>query len=367
MANVMLGCKLILALTLALAMVSEPDAIKPLGILLLLLYISLNVAVSLFKSRIRIQVFHVFIILLTIVGYWKGHTLFILFLPVAIAELAKSIRIPVIFPLIITVVPIYYMDSPMRILYVPIALLSILLNEFHFSMREKLMMQAEVADQLRLERRRLLDRLHENNEFLKQSAYASRLEERNRLSQQIHDDIGHSITGSLIQMEAARTLLSNQPEKADELLGNAISITREGIESIRLTLKDMKPPAEQVGLNRLKLCMNEFTNRHGIRTILIQKGKIDAVRPIHWKIIMENCTEALTNSLKYAGGAPIHVELIVLNKLIRFTVKDNGQGTELLKKGLGLIGMEERAASIAGKLIIDTNSGFSVTTLLPLE
>lgn len=363
----MLASKLILVLVLAMVIVAEPDEGSSFSILLLLLYISLNVAISLVKSAFRMRLLLFFVIMLSLTGYWEGHSLFILLLPLALSEFAKSISVPVILPLLVSVIPLFYIDSQMRLFYIPLALFSVLIHEFYFSTRGKVQKLVESADSLRLERRRLLDRLHENNEFLKQSAYASRLEERNRLSQQIHDDIGHSITGSLIQMEAARTLLVANPEKADELLGNAIGITREGIESIRMTLKGMKPPVEQVGLSRLKLCMDEFTDRHGIRTVLVHKGKIDAVRPIHWKIIMENCTEAFTNSLKYAGGAPIHVELFVLNKLIRLTVRDSGKGTEVIKKGLGLTGMEERAASIAGKLIIDAQSGFSVTTLLPLD
>jgi signal transduction histidine kinase len=57
----------------------------------------------------------------------------------------------------------------------------------------------------------------------------------------------------------------------------------------------------------------------------------------------------------------------VLNKLIRVEVKDNGSGADKIKKGLGIIGMEERAASIHGKVIIDGTNGFSVTTLLPID
>ncbi|MCY8016369.1 sensor histidine kinase, partial [Bacillus haynesii] len=45
--------------------------------------------------------------------------------------------------------------------------------------------------------------------------------------------------------------------------------------------------------------------------------------------------------------------------------KDNGKGRQKIKKGMGIIGMEERAASVNGKVIVDGSNGFSVTTLLP--
>src|SRR5699024_6712129 len=108
-------------------------------------------------------------------------------------------------------------------------------------------------DVLRLNQQRLMRRLHENDTFMKQSAYTFKLEERNRISQEIHDEIGHAITGALIQMEATKKLMTINPEKAEELLQNAIGITQDGIERIRYTLKDMKPSTKQVGINQLKL------------------------------------------------------------------------------------------------------------------
>ena len=56
-----------------------------------------------------------------------------------------------------------------------------------------------------------------------------------------------------------------------------------------------------------------------------------------------------------------------LNKMIKVEVKDNGKGTAIIKKGLGIMGMEERTASVNGKIIVDSTSGFSVTMLLPIR
>ncbi|WP_236687231.1 histidine kinase [Geobacillus sp. ZGt-1] len=56
------------------------------------------------------------------------------------------------------------------------------------------------------------------------------MEERNRLSQRIHDQIGHSLAGALIQMEAAKRLMDGDRDKAKQLLENAIHISKEGME-----------------------------------------------------------------------------------------------------------------------------------------
>lgn len=75
----------------------------------------------------------------------------------------------------------------------------------------------------------------------------------------------------------------------------------------------------------------------------------------------------MTNVLKHSKGTKVEVYIGVYNKFVKLEVKDNGIGGKLIRKGLGLIGIEERAAGVGGKVILDGFNGFSVITLLPLE
>jgi signal transduction histidine kinase len=191
------------------------------------------------------------------------------------------------------------------------------------------------------------------------------LTERNRISQEIHDGIGHAMTGALIQMEAAKRLLPVNTDQAGALLQNAIGISKEGIEQIRLTLKNTKPLIEQLGYSRLKAMVEAFSAQSGIRTSVVREGDMESITPLHWKIIHDNVTEALTNAAKYAGATAIHVEVRVLNRFIKAAVADNGQGSLKVVKGLGLLGMEERTAAVNGTVTADGTAGFTVTTLIP--
>ncbi|MDY0395320.1 histidine kinase [Virgibacillus halophilus] len=233
-------------------------------------------------------------------------------------------------------------------------------------MHKKIRTGEAAMDELRLTQQQLIQRIQEKDIYAKQSEYMLKLEERNRISQEIHDDIGHAITGALIQMEASKAMLKLDQDKAEELLQNAIGITKEGIESIRLTLKNMKPATEHVGINRLKLYIDEFAAKNSIKTAITYQGNLDVILPIQWKVIAENMNEALTNAMKYSDCSKIAVDITVLNKLIKAEVKDDGSGAGKIEKGLGIIGMEERTASIDGKIIVDGKNGFSVTTLLPI-
>ncbi len=202
---------------------------------------------------------------------------------------------------------------------------------------------------------------------MRQAEHAYKLEERNRLSQEIHDQIGHSMSGALIQMEAAKRLMENDPPKSAELLQNAIHISKEGIERIRLVLKNMKPLTEQLGLRRMKRLTEQFSAMQPFRIFLTYEGNLDMIAPIHWKIFEENMMESLTNTMKYARSSVVTVHIQVLNTMIKCRISDNGKGKRQVIKGMGIIGMEERAAIVGGTVIVDGSNGFSVTTLLPYE
>ncbi|WP_427392394.1 sensor histidine kinase [Geobacillus icigianus] len=268
---------------------------------------------------------------------------------------------------VVLLVPMVWLGPSAAKLYGLVALFSLVSVTTAKRHLERMKQQEDRLDQLRNDWHRLTRSVNEYHQYIKQSEYMLQLEERNRLSQRIHDQIGHSLTGALIQMEAAKRLMDGDRNKAKQLLENAIHISKEGIEQIRMTLKQMKPPPEQMGINRVKLFIDEFSAQHHLPIPLVCKGDLDVITPIQWKVIYENMAEALTNAIKYAEATAIAVEIHVLNRVIKVEVKDNGKGATKIKKGLGIIGMEERAASVHGTVIVDGTNGFSVTTLLPIH
>ena len=70
-------------------------------------------------------------------------------------------------------------------------------------------------DTMRKKLQKLTKNINENTEYIRQSEYTFKLEERNRISQEIHDKIGHSMTGALFQMEAAKRLMETDPTKSN--------------------------------------------------------------------------------------------------------------------------------------------------------
>lgn len=334
-------------------------------ILVALIYICVNITFYILQNdRVTIAIMALSAVLV-IGSYFYIHPLLILLIPVNMYELITRLfkMNGVVF--ILVIFPAFFLTDGLWIQYGFIAIISFAYFTMLDTFSSKFSLYRDRIEEMQVERRQLMSRLEENNEYIRQSEYTYKLEARNRLSQEIHDQIGHSMTGALIQMEAAKRLLRSDPDKANELLQNAIHISKDGIESIRVVLKNMKPPTEQLGINRIKLFIDEFSATHSIKTLLTYDGDIDLIHPIHWKIIQENVKEALTNTMKYANATQITVDIQVLNTLIKTVVIDNGQGIQKIIKGLGIKGMEERAATVNGTVIVDGSRGFSVTTLIP--
>ena len=62
------------------------------------------------------------------------------------------------------------------------------------------------------------------------------------------------------------------------------------------------------------------------------QGDLDRLTQMHWRVIQENVTEALTNAMKYADATQIFIDIHVLNKAVKAEVKDNGNGAVRFKR-----------------------------------
>lgn len=336
-------------------------------VLAILIYFCINITGHILKRNTITVLLLLLSLSISTLAYFYLHPLFGLLLPMSITELTGRYIDKKMVILLFSLIPILYLDSSVQSLYGLIAIFCFMIFSITKMSSEKLVKNEQQIDHLRKSLHKLTKTLNENTEYIRQSEYTFKLEERNRISQEIHDKIGHSLTGALFQMEAAKRLMATDKQKATDLLQNAINISKDGIESIRMTLKNMKPPTEQVGIHQLKLIIDQFNAKQQIKAVLTSEGNLDIISPIQWKIIHENVTEALTNTMKYSHATHVSIDIKILNKMIRIEVRDNGLGTEIIKKGLGIIGMEERTASVNGKIIVDSTHGFSVTTLLPIQ
>lgn len=337
-------------------------------VLFMLLYISAVTTAYLLRKTSLKTLFRMLSVAILAVSSVLASELFLLLMSADIYEIVfayiddwKPLPVFAAIPVLLSI------DSVVALEYVLASLMCLLV----FLLSRKHIHDLGVVQKANEELRDRLDelsaRLSAGTEYEAQLRYLSQIEERNTLAQKIHDEVGHTLAGSIIQLEAVQLIMENDKARAGEIVSNVTENLKKGMESIRSTLRAIKPASEQLGINRLKLILEEFTLNNRIETELSYEGRLDVITHMQWGVLTDNMREALTNSLKHSSASAIRVRIEVMSRVIKMEVRDNGRGEAAVKKGMGIAGMEERTGAAGGKLIIDGSEGFSVITLLPVE
>ena len=193
------------------------------------------------------------------------------------------------------------------------------------------------------------------------------LQEKAKLSQALHDKLGHSINGSLYQLEAIKVLMETEPDRSRQMLTLVIDNLRGSMDEIREILRREKPTGQQIALVQLYELCDKCKDEYNIEAVIHIDGNSARIPENYWEIILDNCYEAVSNALKYAKCTRIDIEIVVMNQMIRCTILDNGRGCETIKDGMGITGMKNRVRSLGGYLDTAGECGFRINMLLPYE
>ena len=368
MENWMIGARFIILFYCVLRYFRGSMENTALVVLFMLLYISAVTTACLLRKTSLKTLFRVLSVTILAVSSVMASELFLLLMSADIYEIVSAYTDDwKALPVFAAVPAFFSIDTGVVLEYVMASLMCLLVfllaRKFIYSLGALQKANEDLRDRID----DLTARLSAGSEYEAQLRYLSQIEERNALAQNFHDEVGHTLAGSIIQLEAVGLIMEKDPAKAGEMVRNVTENLKEGMESIRSTLRAIKPAPEQLGINRLKLILEEFTLNNGIETEFSHEGRLDVITHMQWSIMTDNMREALTNSLKHSSASRVRVRIDVMNKVIKMEVRDNGKGGTVIKKGMGLAGMEERTGAAGGKLIIDGSDGFSVITLLPVE
>ena len=191
------------------------------------------------------------------------------------------------------------------------------------------------------------------------------LEDRAELSQTLHDRLGHNINGSIYQLEGVKVLMDKDPDKAKTMVQAVIAQLRTGMDEIRAILRKERPEKRKIAMLHLyELC--EDCNKKGVEANLTTEGDASQVPDNLWEVILDNAYEAVSNSMKYAKCKHINIVIVVMNKMVRCSIEDDGIGCAKIEDGMGISGMRQRARSVNGMISFETEAGFKVTMLLPI-
>jgi Histidine kinase. len=192
------------------------------------------------------------------------------------------------------------------------------------------------------------------------------LEEKSKLSQALHDKLGHSINGSIYQLEACKVLMEKDPAQSNKIIQGVIDNLRTSMDEIRKILRREKPDKKRMAYLQLVQLCAECKEKYGIHAEVTIEGENKEIPEYLWDIILDNTIESVTNALKYANCTELSIEIAILHKIIRCSIRDNGVGCSQLKEGMGIQGMKNRTRKVNGVLDINCESGFHINMIIPL-
>jgi signal transduction histidine kinase len=196
--------------------------------------------------------------------------------------------------------------------------------------------------------------------------------ERNRLARELHDTLAHSLSALTVQLEALRTLLRNDPERAEAVVEDLASLARRGLEDSRQAIQALRrEPVEVLGLeNTLRDKLQAFQARTGIPAVLtVAGGEVDLTIE-EARALYRIADEALANVERHAAAGEVQVRLACGADRVDLAIRDDGVGFDpaaVDSDHFGLTGMRERASMVGATLDIRSRPGAGTEVWCTLE
>lgn len=202
--------------------------------------------------------------------------------------------------------------------------------------------------------------------YAKQVEEYAQSEERNRISKDIHDDLGHRLIRQKMMMEAALQIYEMEPDKAKAILEQVRDQMGEAMDTLRRTVRNLAPSTQASHQYSLHQLVQSAGESLGIAIDVRMLGVPYPLYPSFEYILYRNAQEAITNAIRHGQASSVTIMLTYEDRQVQMTVQNNGLVPDIdLHKGLGLRGMQERTELVGGELTWCCDEQFCITTTLP--
>jgi len=199
---------------------------------------------------------------------------------------------------------------------------------------------------------------------------------RRVLARELHDRVAQTLTTMLIELENFKVEQSGR-QSALRQLGELQDSTRDVLTNLRRVLYDLRGETgiEEGFADAVRDLLSRFQERTGVvANLLVSPSWPSRLRSQAALNIYRIIEEALTNVRLHSGARAVEVALgLGADSDVAVEVKDNGRGAEsgagVRAPGMGVLGMQERAMILGGRLEVLSiaGSGTTVRAILPKE
>ena len=210
----------------------------------------------------------------------------------------------------------------------------------------------------REEQRRLNAELRSTRALLAESA---RVNERTRISRELHDLLGHHLTALSLNLEVAGHLSEG---RVKEHVQQAHTLARLLLTDVREAVSQLRESGA-IDLGAALRPLAENVPKLDIHMDIQHPLTVEDPERAH--ILLRCAQEAITNAVRHAGARNLWLSAHGDGTQVVMQVRDDGSGSEQLVPGNGLQGLRERLQQCGGRLEIATGrgEGFKLTMTLP--
>ena len=193
--------------------------------------------------------------------------------------------------------------------------------------------------------------------------------ERNRLAREIHDTLGHTLTGISAGIDACIATVEKSPENTKKQLEVISKVTREGILDIRRSVNHLRPDALEhlsleYAITKMIMDISSVTNTKVFFQSDVKKLKFDQDEE---NAIYRVVQESLTNAIRHGKATKIWIKIGKVDSEIYLTIQDNGTGCEKFEHGFGTRHIMERIEMLNGTVTFENSDGFVVSAKIPIR
>lgn len=218
-----------------------------------------------------------------------------------------------------------------------------------------------------------LNMIHQvNHELQNYAAVSEKIAENNerkRLAREIHDTLGHALTGIAAGVDACIAMIDINPQATKKQLLVISKVVRQGIVDVRNSLNKLRPGAlEQHGFKgAIENMIEEFTSVSDLTIHLDYRLENVDFENTKEDILFRVIQESVTNAVRHGDATVIDISLFIEENTLHLEIQDNGIGCDEIHYGFGLKQMTERLAMINGRVKYDGSHGFLTIVTIPMQ
>lgn len=309
---------------------------------------------SLEKNHQKIISFVIELIFITISYKWiGGYLITYLILSAIDSNILFGRFIQGFFNIVIAFIGVYFSyNENLEFKFVTLGLLGIVIAILYFIKDEndKKLQAQELYDKLRISEEKLVKANRDLEVYASSIEELTLLRERNRISREIHDSVGHALSAIVIQLGAMERTLEKSHEVTGELIKELKKFTQNSLKDVRSAVREIKPKEfeEFEGILVIEELINNFRKLTGVDVRLAFTKEKWPLNSDQAFVIYRIIQEFLANSLRHGKATSIQIFMAFTEYKLVVTLKDNGKGAEYIIEGMGLKSMRERINEIGG-------------------